>query len=223
MEIIQGRIVDAGQGFILIRAPYNNTERFIRREYEEVEIGLRDGRTITPEQRRKAYALIGEISEWAGYEPEEMKEVLKHEFLKKVVRSLQRELFSLSNCDVTTAREFITYLIDFVLRNDVPTHQPLGELADDIDRYVYGCLIHKKCAVCGAKAELHHVDRIGMGNDRTNVEHLGRRCLPLCRIHHQEIDQMGDARFIEYHHLKFGIIDEKVIKTYKLKGGKRGA
>lgn len=220
MEIISGKIVDAGPGYLLIRAPYSNTERMIRREYEEVEIGLKDGRRITPEQRRKAYALMGEISEWSGTEPEEIKEVLKYEFRKKIVRSLEKDLFSLSSCDVTTAKEFISYLVDFVLRNDVPTHQPLGQLADDIDRYVYACLVHKKCAVCGLKAELHHVDRIQMGHDRNQVKHIGRRCLPLCRIHHQEIDQMGDARFIDYHHLKFGVIDERIAQVYKLRGKK---
>lgn len=223
MEIINGKIVGWERGYLIIRAPYDNAERFVRREYEEVEIGLRDGRRITPEQRRKAYALMGEISEWSGTEPEEIKEVLKYEFRKKIVRSLEKDLFSLSNCDVTTAREFINYLINFILRNDVPTHQPLGELTDDIDRYVYACLIHKKCAVCGAKAELHHVDQIGMGNDRNEVEHLGRRCLPLCRKHHDEIHTMGCGRFLQYHHLKPGVIDEKIMKVYKLRGGKKSA
>ena len=224
MEIISGKIVAWERGYITIRAPYDNTERFIRREYEEVEIGLKDGRKITPEQRRKAYALMGEISEWAGYEPEELKEIMKHEFLKKVVRSLEKELFSLADCDVTTAREFISYLIDFILRNDVPTHRPLVEMADDIDRYVYSCLIRKKCAVCGAKAELHHIDTVGMGNNRNKVEHLGRRCLPLCRKHHEEAHQMGDEAFAKYHHLNFGIIDERIIKVYHLRGGQnRGA
>lgn len=223
MEIITGKIVGWERGYITIRAPYTNAERFIRREYEEVEIGLKDGRQITPEQRRKAYALMGEISEWAGYEPEEMKEVLKHEFLKKVVRSLQKELFSLANCDITMAREYITYLVDFILRNDVPTHQPLGQLADDIDKYVYACLIHKKCAVCGLKAELHHVDQIGLGGDRTAVEHIGRRCLPLCRKHHDELHQRGGESFLAYHHLKPGVIDERIAKVYRLKGGKKSA
>lgn len=223
MEIISGTIVGWERGYITIRAPYDNTERFIRREYEEVEIGLKDGRKITPEQRRKAYALMGEISEWAGYEPEELKEIMKHEFLKKVVRSLEKELFSLADCDVTTAREFISYLIDFILRNDVPTHRPLVEMADDIDRYVYSCLIRKKCAVCGSKAELHHVDTVGMGNNRNKVEHLGRRCLPLCRKHHEEAHQMGDEAFAKYHHLNFGIIDERIIKVYHLKGGSKSA
>lgn len=220
MEIISGKIVAWERGYITIRAPYDNTERFIRREYEEVEIGLKDGRKITPEQRRKAYALMGEISEWAGYEPEELKEIMKHEFLKKVVRSLEKELFSLADCDVTTAREFISYLIDFILRNDVPTHRPLVEMADDIDRYVYSCLIRKKCAVCGAKAELHHIDQIQMGHNRNEVDHIGRRCLPLCRKHHDEIHSIGCDRFLQYHHLNPGVIDEKVAKVYKLRGKK---
>lgn len=223
MEIISGKIVGWERGYITIRAPYDNAERFIRREYEEVEIGLKDGRRITPEQRRKAYALMGEISEWSGTEPEEIKEVLKYEFRKKIVRSLEKDLFSLSSCDVTTAKEFISYLIDFVLRNDVPTHQPLRDLADDIDRYVYACLIHKKCAVCGAKAELHHVDQIGLGGDRTQAQHIGRRCLPLCRKHHDELHQMGGQSFLDYHHLKPGVIDERIAKVYRLKGDKRSA
>lgn len=222
MEIISGKIVGWERGYITIRAPYDNAERFIRREYEEVEIGLKDGRRITPEQRRKAYALMGEISEWSGTEPEEIKEVLKYEFRKKIVRSLEKDLFSLSNCDVTTAKEFISYLIDFILRNDVQTHVPLMDLADDIDRYVYACLIHKKCAVCGMKAELHHVDQIGLGGDRTNVQHIGRRCLPLCRVHHDELHQRG-ASFMDHYHLKPGVIDERIAKVYRLKGGQKSA
>lgn len=223
MEIIRGEIVSADGRFLTIRAPYTNAERFIRREYGEVVVGLEDGRRISPEQRRKSYALMGEIAEWAGYEPDEIKETMKYEFRKKIVKSLDRDLFSLSNCDMTTAREFINYLIDFILRNDVPTHRPLAELADDIDRYVYACLIRKKCAVCGQKADLHHVDNIGMGNDRTKVNHLGRRCLPLCRAHHEQIHNIGTTAFLDKYHLHPGIIDERIAKAYRLKGDKKSA
>lgn len=222
MEIISGRIVDAGQGYLMIRAPYDNTERLIRRQYDTVEIGLPDGRKISPEQRRKCYALFGEISEWSGTEPEEIKEVMKYEFRKKIVKSMERDLFSLSDCDMTTAREFLDYLIDFVLRNDVPTHVPLAELADDIDRYVYACLMRKKCAVCGAKADLHHVDQVQMGHNRNEIDHIGRRCLPLCRVHHGEIHQIGTQTFLDRYHLKPGIIDAKIVKAYKLKGNGNG-
>lgn len=217
MEIIGGRIVEAGPGYIVVRAPYDNAQRMIRREYEEVQIGLVDGRRITPEQRRKAFALVGEIAAYTGYERDEAHLTLKHEFINKHLDQLQKELFSLSDCDVTTAREYISYLIDFCLTFDVPTKVPLTELCDDVDKYVYACLIHKKCCVCGRKAELHHVDRVGMGNNRNEIVHEGRRCLPLCREHHTEVDHLGDVRLCERYHVTPVKIDERIIKTYRLR------
>lgn len=217
MEIIGGRIVEAGPGYIVVRAPYDNAQRMIRREYEEVQIGLKDGRRITPEQRRKAFALVGEIAAYTGYERDEAHLTLKHEFMNKHLDQLQIELFSLSDCDVTTAKEYISYLIDFCLTFDVPTKVPLTELCDDVERYVYACLIHKKCCVCGKRAELHHVDRVGMGNNRNEIVHEGRRCLPLCREHHTEVDHLGDVRLCERYHVTPVKIDERIIKTYRLR------
>lgn len=217
MEIISGRIVDVQPGWVTIRAPYDNIDRLITRKYSEVQIGLEDGRRITPEQRRKAFALVGEIAAWSGYEKDEAHLTLKHDFIQNHLEQLQRELFSLSDCDITTAREYISYLIEFCLTFDVPTHVPLVELCDDAERYVYACLIHKKCCVCGKKAELHHVDRVGMGNNRNEIEHEGRRCYPLCREHHMEVDQLGDRLLGEKYHIAPVLIDARIIKTYRLR------
>lgn len=217
MEIITGKIVDAGPGYITIRAGYDNIDRLLLRRYEEVQIGLEDGRKITPEQRRKAFALVGEIAAWSGYKRDEVHLTLKHDFLVNHLDQLQRELFSLSDCDVTTARKYINYLIDFCLTFDVPTHQPLAELCDDIERYVYSCLMQKKCCVCGKKTELHHVDRVGMGNDRTKIQHIGRQCLPLCWEHHKEVDQIGDKALCARYHVSPVLIDERIAKTYRLR------
>ena len=64
MEIIGGKITgyDERAGMLHIEAPYTNYNRMTLRQYSEVEIGLADGRRITPEQRKKAHALIGEIA-----------------------------------------------------------------------------------------------------------------------------------------------------------------
>lgn len=217
MEIISGRIVDVQPDHVTIKAAYDNIERLLVRRYDEVQIGLVDGRKITPEQRRKAFALVGEIAEWSGYEKDEAHLTLKHEFIARHLDQLQRELFSLSNCDVTTAREYINYLIDFCLTFDVPTHVPLVDLCDDLERYVYSCLIHKRCCVCGKKAELHHVDRVGMGNNRNEIQHVGRRCLPLCREHHTEVDHIGDEALCEIYHVSPVLIDARIAKTYRLR------
>lgn len=217
MEIAPGKIIDIVDGGLMVFVPYGDLEKVITRRVEEVQVGLPDGRRISPEQRRKAYALMGEIAEAIGYEKDEIKDVMKHDFITNHLQQLEKELFSLSNCDVTTAKEFISYLIDFILRNDIPTHVPLMELADDIDRYVYACLIRKKCCICGQKADFHHVDAVGMGNDRNEVQHIGRRCLSLCRVHHTEIHSMGNDAFCDRYHIRPAICDEKIAKVYKLK------
>lgn len=185
-----------------------------------MQVGLPDGRTISPEQRRKAYALLREIAEWSGDYLESVKDATKHDFVRDHLQGLRKELFSLANCDMTTAREYISYLIKLVLTYDVPTHVPLIELCEDIQRYVYACLMHKKCAVCGKTCDLHHVDRVGMGNDRRSMSHIGLRCLPLCRDHHKEAHDHGDDELLVKYHLEPIKIDDKIARMYNLGGRK---
>lgn len=208
-------------GTVVIVAAVPNLPHALDRKYNEVEIILPDGRRISPEQRRKCYALIGEIAEFVdGYRNEEtieeQKAFLKMEFCLQRMESMERRLFSLSNCDMTTARNFITFLIDFIIENDIPTHVPLIDQAEDIERYVYACLMNKKCAVCGKHADLHHVDRVGMGRNRNEINHLGMRCLPLCREHHTMLHNIGDAEFMRQYHLEAIPIDKKIAKLYRL-------
>lgn len=185
---------------------------------DDVTVIWRDSRQISPEQRRKAYALLGEISIWSGMSTDDVKLTVKHDFLQRHIERLHQELFSLSDCDVTTARDFITYLIDFMLEFDVPSRRPLYELNDDVERYVYACMMQKKCAVCGGKAELHHVDRVSMGFNRNEICHIGMRALPLCREHHMEAHQHGDKALMDKYHLIPIEIDEKIAKKHKLRG-----
>ena len=67
-------------------------------------------------------------------------------------------------------------------------------------------------------AELHHVDRVGMGRDRTDILHEGMEALPLCREHHAEAHTMPDAEFFEKYHLDGGVVlDKTLCRIYKLK------
>ena len=92
----------------------------------------------------------------------------------------------------------------------------LAELAEDVQAYVYACCMNKVCAVCRRKAELHHVDRVGMGRNRDDICHTGMEALPLCRDHHMEAHQHGDARLMDKYHLEPITIDEKIARHYKL-------
>ncbi len=222
MEIIDGVIQSYNErGVLTVVADYPNVDKFIKCGYKTARIVLNDSRTITPEQRRKAYALLGEINDFTGEMPEYTKRLFKLKFVAERQKELADSLFSLSDCSVTQAKDFIDYLVDFVIEYDIPTKVPLVELCEDIKRYVYVCATHKKCAICGKKAELHHVDAVGIGNNRVTIDHIGRLCLPLCRIHHSELHNIGDATFAEMHHLEAVKIDDKLVKIYKLGGKKK--
>ena len=216
MEIIRGKITSADECGITIFAPYSDTERLTLRKYSKVQIGLPDGRTISPEQRKKAHALINEIAEWMGEIPEYVKRLVKMEFIVNSLQSLEKELFSLSDCDVTTAREFITYLIDFMIEHDIPSKIPLYEQCEDIYRYVYSCALKKRCAISGRRAELHHVDAVGMGRGRDDIIHIGMRVLPLSREYHTLAHTKGNDWLLNEYHLEPITVDKQIAKVYKL-------
>lgn len=212
---------DRGEIVILARLPH--LERALDRKYKEVEVIFQDGRRISPDQRRKVYALIGEIAEFVeGFRNaetiENTKLLMKWQFILERLESQERKLFSLSNCDMTLARNFIDYLIEFIISNDIPTSIPLIENCEDIGRYIYACILNRKCCVCGKPADIHHItgSKIGSGSDRQKVHHLGREVLPLCRIHHTECHN-NEVDFMNKHHLQAVKLDETLCKKLKLK------
>ena len=220
-----GFIVDLlKDGTAVIKAKIPNIEQALRRGFLKVEIILWDGRRISPEQRRKCYALLGEIAEYTdgirtAETVDEQKRLLKMEFMLKRMEATERRMFSLADCDMSTAREFITYLIDFIIANDVPTRVPLIDNCDDIAAYMYACTMHRKCAVCGKAADIHHCEgsRIGAGVDRAKVHQLGREVLPLCRVHHTELHAMPESEFMKKYHLQKVKLDEPLCKRLKLR------
>lgn len=217
---LEGKIVDADANSLTIRVPY--TPEYVHQDMRDAVVFLADGRKHSIDQHGKVWALIGEIALWAGYKSSESSQVnalLKRDFLIQRVDRLSAaaiKAFSMSDVDVSTASMYISFLVDFVLENGVPTKRPVTELCEDIQEAVYSAAIHKRCICCGKKADLHHVDRVGMGNDRREICHIGMRALPLCREHHQEAHQHGDAALMDKYHLEPITIDEKIAKIYRL-------
>jgi hypothetical protein len=217
-----GRIVDISEGGVAtIKATLPNLYHALDRKYNEVEIILPDGRRITAKQRRKVYSILAEISDYINgqhetADVEETKEIMKWDFALARMEGQERRLFSLSNVDETTARNFIDYLIEFCVKNNVPMKISPLEYCEDISKYVYACMINKRCCICGKPADLHHVDAIGMGNDRDDVIHIGRATLPLCREHHSELHTKGNKEFMNQYHLEPIKIDKKIAHCYKL-------
>ena len=216
-EIVVGRITSWGEdGTVAIAATVPDLQRALHRRYDKCLVAFTDNRKITPDQRRKIYALINDVADFIGDNTEPTKRMLKVDFVLNRLQAIERKMFSLSNVDEATASEFISYIIDFMLEHDIPSAHRLGEMAEDVGRYVYACLMAKKCAVCGKPADLHHVDAIGAGVDRTETVHIGREALPLCRPHHTEAHKRGRDSFMGLYHLQPVKIDRRVAKAYRL-------
>ena len=224
IERIRGRIVgyDERRRELLIRAPYDDFATMDRREYQKVDVIPIDARPLSDRQRKCCYAMLRDISEWSGHELDDLKDHFKLDFIARMEEDM--ELFSLSNARMSVVAAFQSYLARFIVANDVPTRRPMLDYVDDIDDYVYQCVIHKKCPVCGKRAELHHIDTVGMGRNREEIIHEGLEVMSLCREHHTEIHIMGLAAFLVRYHLNGGVIADKTIcKIYGLKTERRKA
>ena len=152
---------------------------------------------ITPEQRKKIYALIRDIANYIGDSVDNTKENLKIEF----VQQTEYEMFSLSNCSSELAGEFIDFLINFAFENGVPMSEHPLKRADGIEQYLAACLRHRICCVCGQPGEVHHVEAIGMGRKRATVDDSGYEKICLCRRHHAEAHQIGINAFEDKYHV----------------------
>ena len=157
------------------------------------EIRVDDGRRISSDQRKKIYALCRDISDYTGHDVEDLKEnILKAGFMIKE----DRDYFSLSDVDMTTARYFIEYILEFCFEWNVPLNEKTVALAREVNNYLYLCLRYRRCAVCGRYADVHHHENlVGMGMDRAKHNHEESKFIALCREHHMECHTLGHKTF----------------------------
>lgn len=222
-ETVKGRIVgyDEKRGELLIRAPYDDVFTMCKREFRECLVQPIDGRPLSDKQRKACYALLGEIADYSGMSKGQAKELMKIKFLADELQETADSIFSLSNAPMSLVCAFQRFLVRFILDYDIPCNFPLLNFVDDVADYIYSCLITKKCCVCGARADLHHTDTVGMGRDRKEIIHEGMNVLPLCREHHTEAHTIGQETFNQKWHLSGGIeADKTICRIYKLKARK---
>ena len=220
VDVTKGRIVgyDEKRGELLIRAPYADWFTLTKREYKECLVQPIDGRSLSDQQRKMCYALLREISEYTGQGMDSAKEWMKIKFLAEDLEQTADKIFSLSNAPMSLVCAFQRFLIRFILEWDIPCRFSLLEYVDDVTDYIYSCLVTKKCCICGAPTDLHHIDRVGMGRNRHDMIHEGLEVLPLCREHHQEAHTMPDAEFFERYHIPGGVVMDKTLcRLYGLK------
>ena len=223
VDTVKGRIVgyDERTQELLIRAHYDDWYTMTKRGYKECLVQPIDSRPLSDRQRKMCYALLREISDYTGQDVHSAKEYLKLRFLADDFGETADRIFSLSNAPMSLVCAFQRYLVRFIVEYDIPCRVPLLEYVDDVPDYIYACLIAKKCCITGRPAELHHIDRVGMGRDRDDIIHEGMEVLPLSREMHQEAHTMSDLEFLDKYHLPGGVVMDKTLcRIYKVKARK---
>ena len=205
-------------------------------QMSNVTISFDDGRTISRDQQKKIFAMVSDIADYCTTvkNKREYKAMLHDLQLMYLIdtsntESVRRqltlhfcelqniELFSLSNCSMSLAKEFIDWLVELAVKHDIPCNDTLLNRCEDISKYIYCCLMFKKCCISGKKSELHHVDAVGMGRDRKEIVHLGYRVLPLSRAYHTEAHTIGQKSFDEKYKV-YGIkLDKRLCEIWKVR------
>ena len=219
VDTVKGRIIDIDEhGAVTIVARYDDWPTLLRREYKECYVEFIDSRPLSDKQRRTCYALLRAISDYTGMGDDPTKEWMKLKFIVEDLELTADRMFSLSDAPMSLVAAFERFLVRFILDWDIPTPFSLLKFVDDVADYVYACAITKKCVVCGRQAELHHIDRVGMGRDRHDIVHEGMEAISLCREHHAEIHTVGDKSFCAKYHIDGGVVlDKTLCKIWKLK------
>lgn len=180
-----------------------------------VEIRLHDSRTVTNLQRKKYFATLKDISEETGNYIEYL-----HDYFKAIYCYKNKvDKISMSDCSVTEAREMINIVMDFVIENGIILNDLGINRTDDINAYLYKCLVKRRCCITGKpNAEIHHCtgSRVGMGNNRNKISNKGRKLISLCREWHNKVHQEGEEEIFSKFKIYGITLNDETLKKLKI-------
>ena len=172
--------------------------KFSNGKRPSVSVDLEDDRTATPAQRAKAFALLGDITNWSGYPPHDIEQIMKARYM----RQADCEYFSMHDCSVETATGFIESIINFCFSNDIPFKTKTWDMIKNSYPIMIECLRHRRCCICGKHADIAHYETVGIGRNRQHIDHSHYHFMALCREHHEEQHKIGILTFCKKYQLK---------------------
>lgn len=222
-EVLARRINAYGQTEMIIRMDASIPEHLFDRLVDANgdlfgEFRLFDSRVITAPQRKFINALCRDIARYTGDTIDQVREHRKLEFIQDKGLPYFSTSELAKNCSVSLASQFISYIVDFCLDNDIALAEAPSRYLDDIKPYLIKCLWIRKCVICGKDAEVHHVDAIGSGRNRRKVDHSKHNMMALCRKHHGELHNGGQETFMRRHHVVGVLMNEEQYKKLEYRG-----
>ncbi|MDH5121092.1 putative HNHc nuclease, partial [Enterococcus faecalis] len=116
------------------------------------KVELLDNRQMSQKQNALSHVLIADIARWSYDEPKWIEGVLKYYYEAK-----SGVYFEHSKATRHEATEWISFLIEFILKNDVPLEKRYQYLLEN-NTWFYYCLKYRKCCICGKHADVCHIE-----------------------------------------------------------------
>lgn len=196
LEVLQYKKFNNGTALQIFIPTHNMTELLSTLSKEGKitgEIFFDDPRRISTRQKNKIQAIINDIKQNTGNTMAMTRDALLEQFNE----TRQQKLDSVFNFSVMEAKEFIDFILEFAFEWDISLTRYNQYKTDELDKFLFLSLYYRKCAICGLPGEIHHVDQIGMGNDRIKIDDSNLRKICLCRKHHTEAHTLGKENFFK--------------------------
>ncbi|HAP5674754.1 TPA: hypothetical protein IU054_000892 [Enterococcus faecalis] len=155
-----------------------------------------DNRQMSQKQNALSHVLIADVARWSYDEPKWIESVLKYYYEAK-----SGVYFEHSRATKNEATEWIGFLIEFILKNDIPLEKRYQYLLEN-NKWFYYCLKYRKCCICGKHADVCHIEVVGMGRNRKKISHENFTFYAGCRFHHQEEHRIGTKNFLNKYQIK---------------------
>lgn len=205
MEIANEEIVIT----LPVEKVYPGLKQLIEERLNHYPIKVIPVKRLSKAQNGLIHVLLKQFGEELGWTMQDMKEYQKEQF------ALSRDLgkFSTANCDMEMANDFIAFIIEQALENEINLYvlnkhdnryKSILKVDKTTERYVIACLRAKTCAICGRKGvDLHHWKTIASAAGAyENDDGLKTPFMSLCRIHHNEFHDKGQKEFEEKYHIE---------------------
>ena len=156
----------------------------------------------------------------------EIKELMKEQF----AISTDRLDFSTAKCDMETANEFISFIIEqalelginlYILGKYDKRYRHVLEIDNITQRYVIACLRKRVCCICGKEhneyntIELHHWNSVASIGGYENCDGLKTPFMSLCAKHHQEFHATGKETFKNKYYIEGVWLNVELVKELK--------
>jgi len=188
---------------VAVEKIYPSLKKQLEEHLRKLKITVIPIKKLTKAQNGLIHVLLKQFADELGWTMQDMKEYQKEQF----ALSKDLEKFSTASCDIETANEFISFIIEqalelginlYILGGHDKRYKHILEIDNVTQRYVIACLKNKTCAICGRNAgvELDHWKTVAssVGNYE-NDDGLHNPFISLCSQHHMEKHDIGVESF----------------------------